>query len=103
MNAAFVSSMHVVVIDTTLTTPPTGGAHTFLVDLAESLIGRGWKVSVVTRPGREGAIASALTNSGAEVIMNLWSERHLPEEKAARLTKWVNACRPDVYVVSADR
>lgn len=93
--------MHVVLIDTTLTTPPTGGAHTFLVDLTESLIKRGWQVSVVTQPGAELAIASALKDRGAEVVIDLWQARHLPEEKAARLADWVNARRPDIYLVSA--
>src|SRR5438128_39237 len=93
--------MHLVVIDTTLTTPPTGGAHTFLVDLSDELVSRGWKVSVVTQAGADNSISSALENCGAEVVMNLWSARHLPEEKAPRLAAWVNARKPDAYVVSA--
>lgn len=93
--------MHIVVIDTTLTTPPTGGAHTFLVDLTQLLVRRNWKLSIVTQPGPEAGILSALQESGAEVIVNLWNERHLPEEKAPRLASWVNGCHPDVYVVSA--
>jgi glycosyltransferase involved in cell wall biosynthesis len=93
--------MHVVIVDTTFTTPPTGGAHTFLVDLSTALVNRGWRVSVVSQPGQDQAIGQALIESGAEVVMDLWQRRHLPEEKASRLANWVNRERPDAYVVSA--
>jgi glycosyltransferase involved in cell wall biosynthesis len=93
--------MHVVIVDTTFTTPPTGGAHTFLVDLSTILVSRGWRVSVVSQPGNDQAIGRALIEAGAEVTMKLWQRRHLPEEKASRLANWVNRERPDAYVVSA--
>src|ERR1051325_6512909 len=93
--------MHVVIVDTTFTTPPTGGAHTFLVDLSTILVSRGWQVSVVSQPGHDQAIGRALIEGGAEVTMKLWQRRHLPEEKASRLANWVNRERPDAYVVSA--
>jgi glycosyltransferase involved in cell wall biosynthesis len=92
--------MHVVIVDTTFTTPPTGGAHTFLVDLSAALVSRGTRVSIVSQPGPDQAIGRALIESGAEVTMNLWQRHHLPEEKALRLARWVNRERPDVYVVS---
>src|ERR1041384_1326428 len=93
--------MHVVIVDTTFTTPPTGGAHTFLVDLSTILVSRGWRVSVVSQPGHDQAIGRALIEAGAEMTMKLWQRRHLPEEKASRLANWVNRERPDAYVVSA--
>jgi glycosyltransferase involved in cell wall biosynthesis len=92
--------MHVVIVDTIFTIPPTGGAHTFLVDLSRALVSRGARVSVVSQPGPDQAIGRALIEGGAEVMMNLWQRQHLPEEKAARLAKWVNQERPDAYVVS---
>ncbi|HXI23655.1 MAG TPA: glycosyltransferase family 4 protein [Pyrinomonadaceae bacterium] len=92
--------MHVVIVDTTFTTPPTGGAHTFLVDLSAALVGRGARVSIVSQPGPDQTIARALGESGAEVAMKLWQRRHLPEEKASRLANWVNQESPDAYVVS---
>src|SRR5436305_9617360 len=93
--------MHVVIVDTPFTTPPTGGAHTFLVDLSAALVGRGAHVSIVSQPGPDQTIGRALIEGGAEVTMNLWQRRHLPEEKALRLAHWVNQKRPDAYVVSA--
>src|SRR2546429_752794 len=93
--------MHVVIVDTTFTTPPTGGAHTFLVDLSAALVSRGARVSIVSQPGPDQAIGRALIEGGAEVTMKLWQRRHLPEEKASRLANWVNQERPDAYVVSA--
>ncbi|MCA1815261.1 MAG: glycosyltransferase family 4 protein [Acidobacteria bacterium] len=93
--------MEIVFIDTTLATPPTGGAHTFLVHLSASLVRRGYAVSVVTQPGRERGVADALRAAGAEVHERLWRATDLPEERAARLAAWVNARRPDAYVVSA--
>lgn len=93
--------MHVIIVDTTLTTPPTGGAHTFLVDLTEELIRKGWQVSVVSQPGSDSGIADALRDRGAELVMHLWQAHHLPEEKATRLSRLVNERKPDVYVVSA--
>src|SRR5256885_15246668 len=92
--------MHVVIVDTILTIPPTGGAHTFLVDLSRVLVSRGARVSVVSRPGPDQAIGRTLIKSGAEVKLKLWQRRHLPEEKASRLANWVNQERPDAYVVS---
>jgi len=92
--------MHIVLVDTTLTTPPTGGAQTFLVDLAESLVDRHYKVSIVTQPGPEARTIDALRQAGAELHTNLWSKTHLPEDKAAHLAAWVNANDVQVYVVS---
>lgn len=92
--------MHVVIVDTTLTTPPTGGGQTFLVDLAKSLIERGHRVSVITQPGTEKRILDALQQGGVEVQLNLWRSFHLPEEKASRLSAWVNANSVEVYIVS---
>src|SRR5215211_4141335 len=76
--------MHVVIVDTTMTTPPTGGAHTFLVDLCAPLKERGWRASFVTQPGPEQGIVKAL-----------------PEAGGGRLAAWVNDVRPDAYVISA--
>jgi glycosyltransferase involved in cell wall biosynthesis len=92
--------MHVVIVDTTLTTPPTGGGQTFLVDLTQSLRDRGYRISVVTQPGPEKRVLDALQQVGVEVHLNLWSRSHLPEEKAARLSGWVNANSVQVYIVS---
>lgn len=93
--------MHVVIVDTTFTTPPTGGAHTFLVDLSSELLARGWRVSVVSQPGPDRAIGRALKKHGVEVVMDLWQAHRLPEERAARLAKWVNEMKPEVYLISA--
>lgn len=83
-----------------MTTPPTGGAQTFLVDLCGSLVGRGWTVSVVTQPGPEQSVVESLRAAGADVRQDLWRAADLPEERAERLAAWVNARRPEVYVVS---
>jgi glycosyltransferase involved in cell wall biosynthesis len=93
--------MHVLIVDTTFTTPPTGGAHRFLVDLSAALVSRDARVSIVAQPGPDQAIGRALIESGAEVTMNLWQRRNLPEEKASRLANWVNEEGPDAYVISA--
>src|SRR5713101_3497596 len=90
--------MHIVIIDTLLTTPPTGGAHTFLVDLCDLLVQRGTRVSVVTEPGTDESLARAIVQRGAEIHMHLWRPVHLPEERGARSAAWVNERRPDVYV-----
>jgi glycosyltransferase involved in cell wall biosynthesis len=42
----------------------------------------------------------ALQRAGTDVVMNLWSRRHLPEGQASRLGAWLNRVRPDVYIVS---
>ena len=46
------------------------------------------------------AIATSLSEVGAELHMNLWAVSHLPEEKALRLADWVNTSGISVYVVS---
>lgn len=92
--------MHAVFIDTTMTTPPTGGSHKFLVDLCAPLAARGWSVSFVAQPGPERGVVEALRAAGADVREHVWRESHLPEERAARLAEWVNSIRPDAYVIS---
>jgi len=92
--------MHIVIVDTLLTTPPTGGAHTFLVDLCDLLMRRGTRVSVVTEPGTDESLVRAIVQSGAEIHMDLWRPAHLPEERGASLAAWVNERQPDVYIVS---
>jgi glycosyltransferase involved in cell wall biosynthesis len=92
--------MNVVFVDTTITTPPTGGAQTFLVNLCASLVEKDHRVSVVTEPGKDATIATTLQRAGTDVLMNVWSRRHLPEERANCLAAWVNRERPDVYIIS---
>jgi hypothetical protein len=92
--------MHAVFIDTTMTTPPTGGAHKFLIDLCAPLAARGWTLSFVARPGPERGVVEALRAAGADVREQIWRETDLPEERAARLAAWVNSVGPDAYVVS---
>jgi glycosyltransferase involved in cell wall biosynthesis len=92
--------MRIIIIDTTLTTPPTGGAQTFLVELGGALVERGWTVSVVTQPGPVEEIVASLRRAGVEVREDIWAASDLPEERAARLAAWAGAQRPDVYVVS---
>ncbi|HEX7316874.1 MAG TPA: glycosyltransferase family 4 protein [Pyrinomonadaceae bacterium] len=93
--------MHVVIVDTTMTTPPTGGAHTFLVDLCAPLAERGWRASFVTQPGPEQGIVKGLREAGGEIKDRLWPASALPEERAEGLAAWVNEVRPDAYVISA--
>jgi glycosyltransferase involved in cell wall biosynthesis len=95
--------MHVIIVDTVMTTPPTGGAHTFLVGLCSGLVERGHSVTIVTQPGPEKALIKSLREAGAAIRDDLWSAAHLPEERAARLAKWVNGVRPEVYIVSVSR
>ena len=92
--------MHVVFVDTTLTTWPTGGAQTFLVELSQALVQKDWRVSIIAEPGPETALVKALVQAGAEVRFDLWRTAHLPEERASRLASWVNSEEPDIYVVS---
>ena len=92
--------MHACIVDTTLTTPPTGGAQTFLVELCQALVRMGWRMSVVTQPGPDGAIVASLKDVGAEVLDDIWRRAQLPEERGKALAAWVNSEKPDVYVIS---
>ncbi len=92
--------MHVCIVDTTLTTPPTGGAQTFLVELCQALVRMYWQVSVITQPGPDAAIVGSLRKSGTTVLDDIWRRSDLPEERGLSLAKWVNSQKPDVYVVS---
>src|SRR6266849_11203846 len=64
--------MHIVFVDNLLMVPPTGGAHTFLVDLCDSLVKLGHRVSVITQAGPEQGLTGALSETGAEVHTNVW-------------------------------
>jgi glycosyltransferase involved in cell wall biosynthesis len=92
--------MQVVLIDTLLTQPPFGGSHTFLVGLAAELKRDGCSVTVVTQVGRDDSLCHSLAESRVRIVSNLWSSRHLPEERATRLARWTGEQRPDVYVIS---
>ena len=92
--------MRIVFIDTTLTTPPTGGATTFLVELCTALAARGDRVTVVAQPGPEQSVARRLQAAGVEVRQDLWRTAHLPEERAARLARWIHSQQVDVFVIS---
>jgi glycosyltransferase involved in cell wall biosynthesis len=92
--------MHAIFIDTTLTTPPTGGAQTFLVDLCRDLTMKNWRIAVVTQPGPEHAVIESLQEAGVEVRADLWRASQLPEERARTLAAWVNSQCPDVYIIS---
>jgi glycosyltransferase involved in cell wall biosynthesis len=92
--------MHVCIVDTTLTTPPTGGAQTFLVELCRAFVHKGWRVTIVTQSGPEGSVLASLSDVGAEVRDQIWRRAHLPEERGRALAAWVNSERPDAYVVS---
>lgn len=92
--------MRIVFIDTTLTTPPSGGATTFLVELCTALAAHGDRVTVVAQPGPEQSVARRLQAAGVEVRQDLWRARDLPEERAARLARWVCSQQVDVYAIS---
>ncbi len=92
--------MRIGFIDTTLTTPPTGGATTFLVELCTALATRGDRVTVVAQPGPDQSVARRLQAAGVEVRQDLWRRAHLPEERAARLARWVSEQQVKVFVIS---
>jgi glycosyltransferase involved in cell wall biosynthesis len=93
--------MHIVFVDTTITTPPTGGAHTFLVDLCVRLTGQSYRVSVITQLGPDENLLKTMEAGGVEIQSNIWRPSHLPEERASLLAEWVRGHDVDVYVVSA--
>lgn len=92
--------MHIVVVDSTITTPPTGGAHTFVVELTCALVRRGERVTLVTQPGPERSLVDAMRDAGVDIREDVWRAADLPEERAERLASWVNGRGVDVYLVS---
>lgn len=95
--------MRFAIVDTTLTTPPTGGCQTFLEHLAPALESRGHAVSILTEPGDDPAVADRLAKTGVRVLDDVWSRRCLPEERARRLAEWCDRERIDAYVISVSR
>ena len=95
--------MRFAIVDTTLTTPPTGGCQTFLEHLAPALQSRGHEVTVLTEPGDEPGVADRLVSAGIRVLDDVWPRRFLPEERALRLADWCNRERIDAYVISVSR
>jgi glycosyltransferase involved in cell wall biosynthesis len=92
--------MRSVFVDSTLTTPPFGGATTFLAELCCALADRGERATVIARPGPDESVVQRLRAGGVEVRLDLWRSTHLPEQRAQRLADWVNGEAVDVYVVS---
>jgi glycosyltransferase involved in cell wall biosynthesis len=83
-----------------VTTPPFGGATTFLAELCCALTDRGERVTVVGRPGTDDSVARRLRAGGVEVRLDLWRATDLPEQRAQRLAAWINRERVDVFVIS---
>ncbi len=92
--------MRFAIVDTTLTTPPTGGCQTFLENLAPTLASRGHEVNVLTQPGPELAVAHRLVRGGVRVVADVWPRRFLPEERASCLADWCRRERIEAYVIS---
>lgn len=92
--------MRFAIVDTSLTTPPTGGCQTFLEHLAPALKDRGHEVNVLTEPGEEFTVANRLAGAGVCVVDDVWPRWLLPEERASRLVDWCNRERIDAYVIS---
>jgi glycosyltransferase involved in cell wall biosynthesis len=95
--------MRFAIVDTNLTTPPTGGCQTFLEHLAPALLSRGHQVSILTEPGDEIAVADRLVTAGVHVLDDVWPRRFLPEERALRLARWCHRERVEAYVISVSR
>jgi glycosyltransferase involved in cell wall biosynthesis len=89
-----------VIVDTTLTQAVVGGAQSFLVDLCSGLVGRGWRVTVVTIPGPNAAVVKALRSRGAAVEDRAWRAWQLPEDRAGALASWMATAKPDLYLIS---
>jgi glycosyltransferase involved in cell wall biosynthesis len=87
-------------VDTTLTTPPTGGCQTFLAHLAPGLHARGHDVVVVTEPGKDSTVADRIRAAGVPVREDIWPPTDMPQERAQRLADWVREAATDAYVVS---
>ena len=92
--------MKIVLVDTTMATSQTGGAQTFLADLAAGLVQRSSKVHVVSEGQPNSVMGDMLAGTGAVVETDLWRRPRLVEGAAAQLARWVNGMAPDVYVVS---
>lgn len=95
--------MRLVFVDTTLTTPPTGGGQTFLAHLAPALLHRGHDVTVITEPGDDRFVADQISTAGVRVLDDVWPVTDMPEERARRLAEWVNRASVDAYVLSLSR
>jgi glycosyltransferase involved in cell wall biosynthesis len=92
--------MRFAVVDTTLTTSPTGGCQTFLDHLAPALETRGHQVHVVTQPGNDHGVADRLTSSGVRVLYDVCPPRLLPEDRALCLAEWCTQEHIEAYIVS---
>ncbi len=92
--------MDITIVDTTITTAPTGGAQTFLVDLCRGLRKLGWRVSVVTKPGGHRSVVDTLSSFAIPVLEDIWKGHHLPEERGERLAAWTRQKGTNVYVIS---
>lgn len=95
--------MRVAFVDTTLTTPPTGGCQTFLAHLAPALLRRGHDVTVITEPGDDDRVAEQIRAAGVRVLDDVWPETDLPEDRARRLAQWAARASLEAYVVSVSR
>jgi len=73
-----------------------GGAERQVLALATGLVGRGWRVSVVTLAGSGGDAAADLQAAGAS-FLSLEMRKGLADPRGwIRFHRWLNRARPDI-------
>ena len=92
--------MRLVFLDTTLDSPFFGGAQTFLFKLMKELGNDGMEVHFITKGKIIPDRMKWVTDCGAILHTRLWPKSILIDEAALLLADWINALKPDVYIVS---
>ncbi len=92
--------MKIIIVDTTLAGPLIGGAQTFLPELLRGLTKKGHQVLVVSNGEPDKRVKKQLEDSGAKIEPAAWKKNALAQDAAPVFAKWVNAIRPDLYIVS---
>ena len=93
--------LKIVIVDSTNHMELIGGGHLFLPALIKGITGRGHEVHLVVKGKPNPRIAGQISESGAIMHERPWKHNGIMEDVAPVFAKWVNAMKPDVYVVSS--
>lgn len=93
--------MKIAVINMTIKGENVSQTQVFLPGILKGLADRGSEVHLITDSGFGDGFRRQFEGSAVIVHPDLWNEKDFIEETAPVLTAWLNAEKPDIYLIAA--
>jgi len=92
--------MKIVLIDTESSAELIGGAQLFLPGLISGLIRHGQDVHLITKGIPNLKVLPKLVACGVRLYTDIWNSDDIVDDAAPILANWLNAIKPDVFIIS---